>query len=190
MKKEKVLLKQEIQDKIKRHNSFLIMQYAALGANAANEFRRTVGKMGGEVEIVRKRVLVKAAQEEGVQLDLSTLDGHIGLVFLGQDPIETTKTVFKFSQNREKLIQIRGGRFDGQLYSGADVEKLSKLPSLEEMRAQLLATFEAPMAQTLAVMEALLSSVVYCLDNKSKKDSEGSEDGDESKDKDESTDGE
>ena len=29
------------------------------------------------------------------------------------------------------------------------------------------AYFEAPMAQTLAVMEALLASVVYCLDNKS-----------------------
>ena len=49
-----------------------------------------------------------------------------------------------------------------------DVESLSKLPGKDEMRAQLLAYLEAPMAQTLAVMDALLTSVVYCLENKSK----------------------
>lgn len=175
MRREKALLKQEIQDKIKRYGSFVIMRYLALPANTANEFRRAIGKLGGEVEVVRKRVLLKAAEEEGISLDLSTLDGHIGLVFLGQDPVETTKTVFQFSQEREKVIQVRGGRLDGQFYSGEDVEKISKLPGLNDSRAQLLSVFEAPMSQTLAVMNAVLSSIVYCLDNKSKKESEGAE---------------
>jgi large subunit ribosomal protein L10 len=34
------------------------------------------------------------------------------------------------------------------------------------MRAQLLGTFEAPMSQTLAVVEAILCSVLHCLENK------------------------
>ncbi len=174
MRSEKELLKKEIKDKIDRFNSFVIMQYASFSANAANEFRREVGKMGGDVEVVRKRVLLKAAEDAGIQLDLSSLPGHIGIVFLGQDPIETTKMVFKFSQDREKAIQVIGGRFDGQLYTGADVERLSTLPSKDEMRAQFLSVLEAPLSQTLAVMEALLASVPYCLDNKSK-EAEGSE---------------
>jgi large subunit ribosomal protein L10 len=37
-----------------------------------------------------------------------------------------------------------------------------------------LAVLEAPLSQTLAVMEALLSSVVYCLDNKAKQDDQKS----------------
>ena len=60
-----------------------------------------------------------------------------------------------------------GGRFEGRMYAADQMVKLSTLPSKDEMRAQLLATLEAPMAQTLAVMEAVLSSVVYCLQNKS-----------------------
>jgi large subunit ribosomal protein L10 len=36
------------------------------------------------------------------------------------------------------------------------------------MRAQFLGLLEAVPAQTLGVMDALLTSVVYCLDNKSK----------------------
>lgn len=168
MRPEKELLKREIKDKLDHFESFVIMQYASLSANTANEFRREVGKMGGDVEVVRKRILLKAAEDAGVQIDQSSLPGHIGIVFLGKDPIEATKMVFKFSNDRDKVIQIIGGRFDGQLYTGADVERLSTLPSKNEMRAQFLSVLEAPLSQTLAVIEALLASVPYCLDNKSK----------------------
>lgn len=170
MRKEKELLKEEIREKISRHRSFVVMQYSALTANNANELRRQIRKFGGEVEVVRKRVLLKAVEEAGINLDLSVLEGHIGLVFLGKDPIETTKAVFKFSQNLEKVIKVNAGHYDGKVYGGEDVEKLSKLPGKNEMRAQLLSIFEAPLSQTLACMEALLTSVPYCLDNKSKQE--------------------
>lgn len=168
MRSEKGLLKKEIKDKFDRFGSFVIMQYARLSANTANDFRRQVGKAGGDVEVVRKRVLIKAAEDAGIALDHTSLPGHIGIVFLGEDPIEATKMVFKFSQDREKVIQVIGGRFDGQMYTGADVERLSTLPSKDEMRAQFLSVLEAPLSQTLAVIEALLTSVPYCLDNKGK----------------------
>lgn len=168
MRKEKQLLLDEVKNQISQFDSFVIMRYLGLSANKANEFRREVAKGGGSVEIVRKRVLIKAAEAAGIVLDLATLPGHIGLVFAGKDPVETTKLVFKFSQENEKTIEVIGGRFEGQLYGADKVEMLSKLPGKDGMRALLLATLEAPMAQVLAVMEALLTSVVYCLDNKSK----------------------
>jgi large subunit ribosomal protein L10 len=170
MRKDKQLLLDEVQGQIDPAGSFVIMSYSKLKANTANNFRRGIAKMGGSVEVVRKRVLIKAAEAAGVKLDLDQLPGHIGLVFAGNDPIETTKFVFEFSDKNEKTVSVVGGRFEGQMYSGADVEKLSKLPSKDEMRAQFLATLEAPMSQTLAVMEALMTSVVYCLDNKIKQE--------------------
>lgn len=166
MRQEKQLLLNEIKGQIQSFGSFVVMRYAGLTANKASEFRKVVAKMGGNVEIMRKRVLIKAAQNAGVALDLDALPGHIGLVYAPKDPIEMTKLVLKFSQENDKTIEVIGGRFDGQIYNAADVEKLSKLPGKNEMRAQLLSVFEAPMAQTLAVMDALLASVVYCLDNK------------------------
>jgi len=168
MKSEKGLLKKEIKDKLDRFGSFVVMQYAGLTANAANEFRRQIGRAGGDVEVVRKRVLIKAAEDAGISLDHSSLQGHIGVVFLGADPIEATKIVYKFSKDREKVIQVMGGRFDGLMYTGADVERLSNLPSQQEMRAQFLSVLEAPLSQTLAVIEALLTSVPHCLENKGK----------------------
>lgn len=169
MRQEKQLLLEEVKGQINQSDgTFVIMSYKGLSANSANDFRRQIAKLGGNLEVVRKRVLLKAADAAGISLDIAALPGHIGLVFAGNDPIETTKAVFRFSQENEKTIQVVGGRIDGQFYSGEQVEMLSKLPGKDEMRAQLLGLFEAPMAQTLAVMEALLASVVYCLDNKVK----------------------
>jgi len=168
MKSEKELLKNEIKGKITHFASFAIMQYMGLKANVANELRREVGKLGGDVEMVRKRVLLKAAEDVGLQLDLAALPGHIGIVFFGDEPLEAAKMVFKFSYDRDKAIKVIGGRFEGQLYTGPDVERLSTLPGKDGMRAQLLSVLEAPLAQTVAVMEALLMNVPYCLENKSK----------------------
>lgn len=170
MRSEKQLLLDEIKEQIKKFDSFVIMNYLGLNANVANKFRREIAKAGGNVEMVRKRVLIKAAEALDLKLDLDALPGHIGLVFAGPDPIETTKLVFKYSQDTDKAITVIGGRLDGRMYGGKDVETLASLPSKDEMRAQLLSVLEAPMAQTLAVMDALLTSVVYCLDNKGKQE--------------------
>lgn len=172
MRKEKQFLLDDIRDQIEKSGSFIIMRYFKLKSNKANEFRGEVAKLGGSVEMMRKRILIKAAKEAGVELSLNDLDGHIGLVFGGEDPLETTKAVFKFSKGADKAIQVIGGRFEGKLYGAEQVEKLSNLPNLKEMQAQFLSVLEAPMSNTLAVMEALLTSVIYCMDNKVKESSD------------------
>jgi large subunit ribosomal protein L10 len=171
MRQDKQLLLDELAGEIKHHGSFVVMRYSKLPANKANALRREVAKLGGSVGVMRKRVLVKAAEAAGLTLNVKDLPGHIGLVYAAQDPLEVTKLVVRFGEENDKSIEVVGGRIDGQLYNAADVNALSKLPGKNEMRAQLLSVFEAPMAQTLAVMDALLSSVVYCLDNKAKAES-------------------
>lgn len=172
MRNEKQYLVDEITVPISRHGSFVLVKYERVPANSVNQFRREVASIGGRVKMMRKSILVKACAKVGITLSEKELPGHIGIVFSGNDTIETTKLAFKFGQESGNALEVIGGHIDGKLYNGKDVEMLSKLPGKDEMRAQLLATFEAPMSQTLAVMEALLSSVVYCLDNKSKQGNE------------------
>jgi len=167
MRKDKQLLLDEVKGQIDQYGSFVIMSYKSLKANKAHEFRRGIAALGGDVEVMRKRILCKAAEAAGITLEGIDLKGHIGLVYAGTEALEAAKYLIKFSQENDKAIEVVGGRFDGQVYNGADVAALSQLPSKNEMRAQLLGLFEAPMAQTLAVMDALLTSVIHCLKNKS-----------------------
>jgi large subunit ribosomal protein L10 len=170
MRPEKQLLLDEIKDKIAGSQAIVLASYKRLEPNAASAFRINLAKTGGSLEVVKKRVLIKAAETAGVALDPALLQGHIAVVFANQDPIETTKAVFQFRRENEEVLEVIGGRFEGSLCSAMDIEQISKLPSKDEMRSQFLGTLEAPLSQTLAVIDSLLTSVMHCLDNKSQAD--------------------
>ena len=120
------------------------------------------------MEVVAKRILVKAAAASNVTLDPTLLKGHIAVVFTRQDAVQTTKVIFKFKKENEDIIEIIGGYFEGRLYSAKDVEEISTLPNKQEMQAQFLGLLEATSAQTLGVFDVLLTAIIHCLDNKSK----------------------
>ncbi|MDF2577418.1 MAG: rplJ [Chlamydiales bacterium] len=172
MRQEKQLLLDEIQGSLDSSHAFIVARYQQLQAQTMSDFRRAVVKSGGRFQVVRKRVFLKAAESIGVTLSKEALDGHIGVLYTTKDPVEMTKAVFDFSKENADAVQVLAGHFDGKLYNASDVEKLSKLPGINEMRAQFLGLLEAPMAQTLGVMDALLTSVLHCLENKCQKESE------------------
>lgn len=167
MRKEKQYLLDEVNKDIQQGPAFLLMSYSKLSANKANEFRREIVKRGGHVSMMRKRLLVKAAQENGFNLELKQLKGHIGVVYAGSDFLETTKFTISFGKNSENALEVIGGRFEGQIHNAQAMEMLSQLPGKDEMRAQLLGVLQAPLAETLAVLDALLCSVPHLLQNKS-----------------------
>ncbi|MGR3951966.1 MAG: 50S ribosomal protein L10 [Chlamydia sp.] len=170
MKREKELLLDEIQGQIAKSGSFIITQYDKMTANSANAFRRELQKVGGSFEVVRKRVFLRAAARAGFVFSLKEMQGHIGIVLASADPIETTKTVLKYGSEEDVSFALLGGYVEGQIVSSQDMKKLALLPSKDQMRSEILGLFEAPMAQTLAVMDALLTSVLHCMNNRADKE--------------------
>ncbi len=166
MRPEKTLLLEGIKKGISNSTALIFATYDRMNPNLAAAFRMNVGKTGANFAVVKKRILLKAAEKAGLTLDRANLTGHVGVIFTENDPVQTTKYVYQFRKENAANFNVLGGRFEGVLCSAQDVEQISQLPGRDEMRAQLLGLLEAPMSQTLAVFEALLSSVIYCLDNK------------------------
>jgi len=111
-----------------KNPSFLITEYKALEANKVSEFRNQLRKLGGNFEVVKKRIFLKALKEKGLQLRLDQLPGHIGLIFASLDPVETTKAVVTFSDANQKAISLVGASLDGVLIDQADVARIALLP--------------------------------------------------------------
>lgn len=170
MRQEKQLLLNEIKEKIDNSKAFVLAQYQSLEPNISADLRASLGQTGAELEVVKKRILLKAAENAGISLNTFTMQGHIAVVFTSQDPIPATKVIYQFCQDNEKNVEVVGGCFEGEICSVADVKQISQLPSKEEMQAQFLSVLEAPMAQVLSVVQSLLTSVIYCLDNKSQQE--------------------
>lgn len=168
MRPEKQFLLDDIKDRIAQSKGFLITRYSKMNPNLASDFRMVLAQSGSDFEVVRKRILMKAAEAAGCALDENNLEGHIGVVFAESDVLQAAKAVFKFRKGNEEVLEVLSGRVEGQFYSAKDVEDLAKLPSKDEMRAQIVGLLEAVPSQLLAVMDALITSPLHCLDNKSK----------------------
>jgi large subunit ribosomal protein L10 len=168
MREEKQLLLDEIKEKIEESTGFVALHYAQFTSARARAFRDQVAEMGGEFEVVRKRVFVKAAETAGISFDIKSLSGHVGIIFAHQDATVLIKGVVKYGEENDNSVTVLGGHVDGVLCTAADVEALAKLPDLNGMRAQFLGLLEAPMAQNVQVAQAVLTGVLYCLEEKGK----------------------
>ena len=167
MRSEKQLLLDDIEEKLDSNDSFIVTRYENFNSGLTSEFRGTINSIGGDFEIMKKRLLYKALTKRGLEISFDKFQGHIGVIFSGDDSIVTAKSVVTFNKNSAGTLEIVTGKFDNKFIDANQILALSKLPEKNELRAQFLGLLEAPMSQTLATMDALLTSVPHCLNNKS-----------------------
>lgn len=168
MRREKQLLLDEIKQKIDDSSAMIITRYERLEPNKSWALRDSLAKSGGTYEVVRKRVFLKAADQAGIKIDESLLKGHVGIVFVSEkDAMPSAKVVYKFSEENANQLEVVCGQIEGKIVPGAEIEMLSKLPGLDEMRATLIGLFVSPMTHMLSVMEAAMAGPLSVIEQKS-----------------------
>lgn len=170
MRAEKQLLLDEIKEKMNSSKAMLVMQYEALSPSLSWTFANKLAENKGSLEVVKKRIFLKAAAKAGLSVKEEDLKGHVGIIFIYDDIAKVSKTVLEFSKDNNDFLKVLTAVFDGKICSAGDVEMIAKLPSQNELRAQFLGLLEAPASNLLSVMESLLAGVMHCLENKSQKE--------------------
>ena len=91
---------------------------------------------GCNIKVTKNR-LTKLALEGTDKSELTELfDGPTAIAY-ANDPASLTKLIVEFAKNNNNLV-IQGGIMDNEILSVEKIEILSKLPSLDEARAQLI----------------------------------------------------
>jgi len=96
------------------------------------------------------------------------VQGAFGVIF-AQDPVAAAKVVEEFSKKREADFYPIGGFVDGTVITRAEIKQLSELPSLPQLRAQLLGVLNAPATKLLRTLKEPGASLVRVLDAYGKK---------------------
>ncbi len=139
-----------------------------LEPNSSWQLRDALAKNGSMFEVVKKRVFMKAAEKAGIQVDETLLKGHIAVVFVNQpDAMAPAKTVIKFSEENAQILEVLCGQIEGKIVPGAEIDMLSKLPGIDDMRATILGLFTSPMSQMLSVLEAVMAEPLSVIEQKS-----------------------
>jgi large subunit ribosomal protein L10 len=112
---------------------------------------------------VYKNTLAKRALDE---LDLSGaalfMDGPTAWAFC-DDPVAPAKILKDFAKEVDK-VAMQGGILEGKPISAAQLDSLASLPSREQLLAQLVGTFAAPIRKFLGTVEAVPRNFANVLD--------------------------
>ncbi len=169
MRPEKNLLREEIQNELLKAKSFIIARYNKLDPDMAWKMSGRLKKSSSHFEVVKKRVLAKAIQEAKLPLEMKKFSGHIGVLFIQGDPITGIKSFFEMNDEWNQNFEVQQAMHEGQAYSSKDIEAIAKLPTLPVLRSLFLSTIQSPLANLLTVLQGILTSLPYGLENKMKK---------------------
>lgn len=163
MRKEKELLLNEIKKNIENSKGLIVAKYSGLTPKNSWELSRNLKK--NEFKVVKKRIFLKALKECNIDFGIEQFEGHIGVLFVKEDPIEATKIFVDYSENNQQ-IDVIVGLIDEKICFNKEMQLIAKLPGVEDLKREILYLFENPMSQLLSLFENLLISIPFCLNNK------------------------
>ena len=130
----------------------LVFHYRGMSMTDMTELRVQSFNSGCNIKVTKNR-LTKLALEGTDKSELSELfDGPTAIAY-SNDPVELTKLLTNFAKNNSNLV-ILGGIMDNEILTVEKIEILSKLPSLEEIRAQLIGLISTPAQKIASVLAA------------------------------------
>jgi large subunit ribosomal protein L10 len=133
-------------------NLVIVAQQTGLTVTEVSDLRRKMREAGAQYKVAKNtlaRLAVAGTHSAGVD---SLLSGPTALAY-SKDPVAAAKVTINFSNSNEKF-KVMGGVLDGKLLTSQEIETLSKLPSLDELRAKIMGMLSTPATRIAGVLQA------------------------------------
>lgn len=162
-KSQKTELIAEVAAKVKDSKALVFANFKGVSVKDITTLRRSLRETGSSWQVLKKTLLNRALDEVGVKVDARSLDGQVGVAF-GSDEVAAAKTIADFLKaNKESTLSIVGGSLGSEALSVEAVKALAKLPSRDELRAQLVGTLQAPISGFVRTLSGNLTGLVRVL---------------------------
>lgn len=151
-RQEKLDVVSQIKEQLTEAGLVLVTKQSGLTVSESSELRSKIREAGASFKVSKNtlsRIAVKDTPFEGIT---ELLKGPTALA-ISVDPVAAAKAVVDFSKDNEKL-EVLGGVMQGQVLDQAGVKALAKLPSLDELRATLVAMIQTPATRVAGVTQA------------------------------------
>lgn len=152
-----------IRDNIRNSGSFFIVRYTGLSGLDMSNLRKNLRSSNSSLMVVRNKIAMRILADMGKEELNKLIDGPCGFIFIKDEPVNASKVVCDFLKDHEKLI-VGGGLFGEKILAKADIVALSKVPSKEILRAQVVMGLKSPINGIVMVLNSTLRNFVCCLD--------------------------
>ncbi len=154
----------ELTELFRSSNAVLLTEYRGLTVAQLKQLRTAI-REDATYAVVKNTLTKIAAKNAGIDSFDDLLQGPSAIAFVHGDTVNVAKAMRDFAK-ANPLLEVKGGYFDGNPLTAAEVTKLADLESREVVLAKLAGAvkaslfgaaymFNAPLAQAARAVDAL-----------------------------------
>ena len=141
----------EVAEVAAKSPSAIAAEYIGLNVAEISELRKNARDAGIYLKVVRNTLAKRALENTRFDCMRDGLVGPLLLAFSNDEPGSAAKVIRDFKKDNEKLV-VKLIASEGRLLDVSDLERLAKLPSLDEARSMFLGVLKAPMGKLVRVL--------------------------------------
>jgi large subunit ribosomal protein L10 len=164
----------EIYSQILQHSTgFVVTEYRGLTVGNLNELRNKLAETNAAYVVTKNTLFKRALQDNDWPVPEDLLLGPVATAFADGNMPGMAKALLEFSKDRENIFVIKGGVMSGNILTPKQVETISKLPTLDELRAQIAGLMVQPATGLVNVLNAATADIVNVLQAYVQKNEDG-----------------
>jgi large subunit ribosomal protein L10 len=129
----------------------VVTHYLGLTVAEMTELRSRLRKEGAKLKVVKNRLAQKALNGAGDGAN-ALFKGPVAIAY-GPDPVSAAKVATQYAKDNDKFSVV-GAMMGEQVLDAKGVDALAKLPSLDQLRAQLIGLINSPATKVAGVLQA------------------------------------
>ena len=133
-------------------NLVVVTQQSGLTVQEVTALRSEMRAEGANFRVTKNRLAKIALQGTKFEPLTDTFTGPTAIA-VSEDPVAAAKVAVGFANKNDKLT-IVGGALGEKVLGIDDVKALAKLPSLDELRGNIVGLLQAPASKIVGVMNA------------------------------------
>lgn len=152
----------ELTDKLSRAQLALVADYRGLTVAEISALRKRLRDAQAELIVAKNTLVLLAAKQTGRDDLEPFLSGPTALA-LGYDDINGAAKAINDFNKGPKQLSVRGGMLGNSVLDASALEQVSKLPTRQEVLAQIVGGVSSPVAGVVGVLNAAITNVLYVL---------------------------
>lgn len=153
LRKEKEQFVAELKKKFQEAECVFVTQPKGLNADENNDLRSKAFNAGVKFQIVKNKLMKIASEGTSFEELFKDLEGPTAVAFCA-DPVSGAKLLTEFANDNEDKFAVVSGAVGEAVYGLSDVEKLAKIPPMDELRAKIVAVISTPARNIATIMQA------------------------------------
>ena len=129
----------------------VVTHYSGLTVAQMSDYRNRMRAAGGSVKVTKNRLAKIALKDAEIGDIADLLKGPTCLAY-SDDPIVAAKIAVEYAKGNDKLV-ILGGAMGNSVLDANGVKALAALPSLDELRGQLVGLIQAPATKIARIVQ-------------------------------------